>query len=227
MKVILLLLAATLLVACGGTARTIDTRPEVVPSFDGLLPVESGVFSAAWSDPNVDFARYDKVLPAAVDFEFRAEPSSGPDGAAQVSPDGEFWISEQDKQTLTSAVQDAIATELADSAAWQLADEPGQNTLVLTTTLLDIVAERPSDQLGASEVYLGFVGEAALVMELRDSLTGRTLYRAVDRGPADRAGRDTGRSNAATTWTEVRRWARRWAARLAEGLDSIRDAGAG
>jgi len=31
------------------------------------------------------------------------------------------------------------------------------------------------------------------------------------------------RANTATTWAEVRRWARRWAVRLREGLDSVHE----
>ncbi|MEO1204202.1 MAG: DUF3313 domain-containing protein, partial [Pseudomonadota bacterium] len=67
-------------------------------------------------------------------------------------------------------------------------------------------------------------GEATLVLELRDSLSGETIYRAVDRRRAETAnGMQMQRSNSVTTWVEVRRLARRWAVRLREGLDSVHD----
>ena len=119
-------------------------------------------------------------------------------------------------------VAEAIVVELDSLEGWQRVDEPGPAALILDVRLLGIVAELPPEQLGASDIYLGAVGEATLVLELRDSLSGRTLYRAVDRRPMVR---DNARSNAVTTWTELRRWARRWAVRLTEGLAAIRDTG--
>ncbi len=214
------LILTSVLTACGGAPRVPDTEPEVIPSYDGLVPVDSGVFSAAWSEPDANFARYREVLPGNVGFEFRAMDASRQDTAVARSP--EFWISAENRQTLVDTVADAIAVELDSLEGWQRVDEPGPAALILDARLLGIVAELPPEQLGASDIYLGSVGEATLVLELRDSLSGRTLYRAVDRRPIVR---DNARSNAVTTWTELRRWARRWAVRLTEGLAAIRDTG--
>jgi len=214
------LILMSMLTACGGAPRVPDSQPEATPSYDGLLPADSRVFSAAWSEPGVDFSRYREVLPGTVGFEFRAMDASRQEAATARSP--EFWISAENRQTLVATVADAIAVELDSLDGWQRVDEPGPAALILDARLLGIVAELPPEQLGANDIYLGAVGEAALVLELRDSLSGRTLYRAVDRRPMVR---DNTRSNAVTTWTELRRWARRWAVRLTEGLGALRDAG--
>ncbi len=71
--------------------------------------------------------------------------------------------------------------------------------------------------MGRGEIYLSSVGEATLVLEAVDSLTGEVIYRAAERRTAGRAGTTLMLSNTVTTWAEVRRWA----TRLREGLDSI------
>jgi hypothetical protein len=71
-------------------------------------------------------------------------------------------------------------------------------------------------------VFLSSVGEATLVLEVVDSMSGEVLFRAADRRAAERAGGTTPvRSNPATNWSEVRRLARTWGSRLREGLDSL------
>jgi hypothetical protein len=78
-------------------------------------------------------------------------------------------------------------------------------------------------QIFSTEVFLSSVGEATLVLELRDSLSGETIYRAADRRPIERTGGQAIHANTVTTWSEVRRWARRWATQIVDGLDSIHE----
>ena len=93
--------------------------------------------------------------------------------------------------------------------------------LIIRGALHDIVSQVPPDIMGRGEIYLDSVGEATLVIEAVDALSGEVLYRAVERRAAQRPGREMVQSNAVTTWAEVRRLARRWAVRLREGMDSI------
>jgi len=80
----------------------------------------------------------------------------------------------------------------------------------------------PPDHIGRGEIWLSSLGEGTLVIELADSLSGEVIFRAVDRRAIESVGSAT-RANSASTWGEVRRWARRWATRLREGLDSIHE----
>ena len=208
----------SVLSACGGAPRVPDSQPEPTPSYDGLLPTDSREFSAAWLLPGTDLERYREVLPGDVDFEFRANDAPREDAATANAP--EFWISAENRQALVDTVAEAIVVELDGLENWQRVAEPGPAALILDARLLGIVAALPPEQLGANDIYLGEVGEATLVLELRDSLSGQTLYRAVDRRPMVR---DNARSNAVTTWAELRRWARRWAVRLTDGLAAVRD----
>ena len=52
--------------------------------------------------------------------------------------------------------------------------------------LLDVVSFVPPDPVGGrTEIYLSRVGEATLVLEIRESESGATLIRAVDRRAAE------------------------------------------
>jgi hypothetical protein len=104
-----------------------------------------------------------------------------------------------------------------------MADAPGPDVLVIVGGLHDIVSRVPPDMVGRGDIYLSSVGEATLVLEARDSLSGETIYRAIDRRAAERAGGQMMLSNTVTSRSEVRRLAQRWATRLREGLDSIHE----
>jgi len=76
--------------------------------------------------------------------------------------------------------------------------------------------------VGRGEVWLSSVGEATLIIEVIDSMSGEVIFRAAERRAAEPGQGTTGvRSNSVTTWAEVRRLMRRWARTLREGLDSI------
>jgi hypothetical protein len=61
------------------------------------------------------------------------------------------------------------------------ADDPGPDVLLIVGGLHDIVSRVPPDMVGRGETYLSSVGEATLILEARDSLSGETIYRAIDR----------------------------------------------
>jgi hypothetical protein len=74
--------------------------------------------------------------------------------------------------------------------------------------------------MGTTRTYTASAGRMTLVMELRDSVSGELLARAVDR----RSSRDTDVwtiSNRMTNTAEARRAFRAWAAALRQGLDEL------
>ena len=102
-------------------------------------------------------------------------------------------------------------------------DEPGPDTLIIRGALHDIVSQVPPDIIGRGEIYLSSVGEATLIIEAVDSLSGEVIFRAIERRAAQRPGGQAIMSNTVTTWAEVRRLARRWASNLREGMDAIHE----
>jgi hypothetical protein len=225
MKEPVLIAAAVLLAACAGEPA-IQSGPDAETSFDGLVKIDNSRFANAWADPDVDFASYDKIVIGNAEFEFRAVKERSRTSTISRSNQREFWISDADKQKLVDTVTAIFLEELQNSRNFTVVEEAGPDVLIIIGGLQDIVSRVPPDTVGRGEIFLTSVGEATLVLEARDSFSGETLYRAIDRSSIEPMGGGVNnpiRSNSVTTWAEVRRWARRWAARLVEGLDSIHE----
>jgi hypothetical protein len=109
---------------------------------------------------------------------------------------------------------------MSNSERFELVETTGPDTLLVRGVLLDVVSRVPPDRIGRSQVFLSSVGEATLVLELRDSVTFSIIARAVDRRAAARPGSSM-QSNTVTNWAEVRRLANRWAQQLRAGLESL------
>ena len=217
----LLPIAAFIAIAACTQAPTIQSGPGAELSFDGLVAIDNSVFQRAWIDPDIDLRPYTQIMGGQAKFEFRAVRGTGTSRAA--SSRTEFPISEANQQRLIDEVSQVFREELANSQHFTITDEPGDDVLIVTGALLDIVSRVPPERVGRSDIFLSSVGEATLVLELRDSVSGETLFRAADRRAAEPAGGRGMRANTVTTWAEVRRLARRWATRLREGLDSAHD----
>ena len=191
-------------------------------SFDGLVQVDLTEFKLVYVDPDIDFSVYNKFIPGPATFEFRAVKRTSP-SAARRSNTTEFWISDSDKQKLEDIVSSVSADELAKSEVFTEVSEPGPDTLIIRGALHDIVSQVPPDIVGRGEIWLSSVGEATLIIEALDSLSGEVIYRAIERRAAQRPGRQMVVSNTVTTWQEVRRLARLWASRLREAMDSVKE----
>lgn len=223
MRAIFTLSAALLLAACAAGEPTIQQGPDAETTFDGLVRIDNSAFDQAWIDPDVDLKAYNKIIPGKAEFEFRAVKKSASRTTMRSSSQREFWIDDKNREKLIDTVSGIFKEELAKSKHFTVTDEPGPDTLIVTGGLLDIVSQVPPELIGSSEIYLSSMGAATLVLEVRDSLSGETIYRAIERRRIERPGREMIEANTVTTWAEVRRWARRWATRLRDGLDWIHD----
>ena len=133
----------------------------------------------------------------------------------------EFPISEADQQRLKDLADEIFTEELRKSTRFTMVDAPGPEVLVVRGALLDIVSNVPPTTVGRSDIFISRVGEATLVLEIVDSVSGETLARAAERGAAEPAGNRGIRSSTPANTNEVRRLLRRWAVRLREGLDNF------
>lgn len=222
-KYLAIFLAALLVVAgCASGPASIDTSADAERTFDGLAPVKNSSFRDAWADPDIDFTQYNKIILGDAQFEFRAVKKASSMSSIRRSNSTEFWIDDKNRERLTATVTAIFAEELASAKGFSITEEKGPGTLILVGALHDIVSRVPPELVGAGEIYLSSVGEATLVLEARDSLSGETIFRAVDRRRIERPG-DAIEANTVQTWAEVRRWAKRWATRLRNGLESIHE----
>ena len=209
--------AACFLAACT-TSPTIDTSDPSAMTYDGLYPVAGGTADDAWARPDVDWSQYDEILLEAVGIEYRPGGESSRLAYSR-SSDGPFEVTDEQKARLQSTVWEAFREELARSERFRLVDEPGPATLLIRAGLLDVVSWVPPDNLGPRDsVYLSRVGEATLVLEIRDSVTNAIYARAVDRRAAETLG-EFRESNRVNNASEVRRLANSWARSLRTRLE--------
>lgn len=208
------------LAGCAGSAPTIDTSPEAEATFDGLLPVRGGSADQSWARPGVDISQYSKIRLQGVGIEYRPGGESGRTYTARTRA-SHFEVTEEQRAKLEKELREAFREELAQSKHFKLVEENGPDVLLIRGALLDVVSYVPPEPIGRGDIFLSQIGEATLVLEIRDSITQTTLARAIDRRAAERSSGDLMRSTKVTNRAEVRRLAKAWARQLRTRLDAL------
>ena len=206
---------------CATSTPTIDTGPDAEMTFDGLYPVTGTNADGAWARPGSDISRYSKIMLQGVGVEYRPGGEAGRSYSAR-SSDGPFEVTPEQRERFERVVSDAFRDELARSERFEMTDEIGPDVLLIMGALVDVVSFVPPEPIsGRTDIYLSSVGEATLVLEIRDSITQATLARAIDRRAAERASGNLMESTRVTNAAEVRRLARHWARLLRTRLDEL------
>ena len=212
-------LACIAFITCGcATERSLQSGPDAEVTFDGLYRVNNSAMEYAWAKPDINLGAYTKILPLSAGIEYRAV--RGGTRYSARSGDTEFPLNDEQKARLEEAVSEVFRDELGKSEHFKITDKTGPDVLLVRGELLDVVSKVPPEPIGRGNIYLTEIGEATLVLELRDSQSLEIFARAADRRAAEPA---TGgvRSSPVTSVSEVRRLARRWARLLREGLDEM------
>jgi len=211
------------LAGCAASTPTIDTSPEAEVTFDGLREVKGGSADHAWARPGTDISQYSKIMLQTAGIEYRPGGESGRSLSAR-SRGGPYEVTEQQKQRFRALVNKEFLEELSKSERFTIVDEAGPDVLLIRGALLDVVSWVPPEPIGRGEVFISQIGEATLVLELRDSITETTLARVVDRRAADaaaRGGLSLSMSSPVTNQADVARVIRHWARLLRERLDEF------
>lgn len=199
---------------------TVQSGPDAEVSFDGLHKVDNTRVDAAWAVPSLNLSRYTNIMPISGGIEFR-EVSQRP-GTSSRSGSGPYFIDDKARADFEVLVDQIFTEELAKSNRFNVVDEPGPDTLLVGGGLLDVVSYvPPRPGAGRSRIFLSSVGEATLVLEVRDSETNKVLARAIDRRAAEAHGGVAIEANTAQTTAEVRRLIRFWGSRLREALEGF------
>ncbi len=213
--------AAVVLVLTGCTASTptIDTSPAAEVTFDGLHEIKGGKADEAWAKPGMDLSQYSKIMLQGAGIEYRPGGESGRSSVAR-SRGGPYEVTEDQKARLRAVVAEGFLEELSKSERFTIVSEPGPDVLLVKGAILDVVSYVPPEPRGMANIYISKVGEATLVLELRDSITDAILARAVDRRAAEDM-RGMSESNRIRNTTEVKRLISVWARLLRERLDQF------
>ncbi|PCJ86473.1 MAG: hypothetical protein COA54_08565 [Thiotrichaceae bacterium] len=212
---------AAALTGCQTTAPTIQSSSDAEQSFDGLHKVDNSKADEVWARPDFDLSGYTKIMLADTGVEYRQVKNRGRTRLER-SKTGPFIIDDDNRAKFETLINTAFKEEMQEIEKFSIVDKKGPDVLLISSSLLDVISYVPPDAVGSrSHIFLSNVGDATLVLELRDSETSTILARSVDRRSAETIGHQFKVSNSVTNATEVKRLIRFWARRLHENLDSF------
>ena len=221
LRLITALIFGFVLAGCQTAPPTVQTGPDAEQSFDGLNVVDNSRADLAWARPDFSLDGYTKIWPVSAGVEYRPVKNRGR-STMDRSRGGPYFIDDKARGKFETLVGEIFKEELQKVERFEVVDGPGPDVLMVRGALLDVTSMVPPDLTGArSSIYLRNIGDATLVLELRDSETGTILARSADRRAAESIGDTFRQANSVTTAVEVKRLIRYWATRLREGLDGF------
>jgi Protein of unknown function (DUF3313) len=210
---LLLVLGAATLAGC---ASTRSAPPE---EWDGLVRQSGTRLGAVFVRPDAEIVGYRnvKIDPVEVSFARNWDPNRG--GRSQLGR-----LNADDMAAIQAGVADlfreTFRAEL-ERGGYQLVETAGPDTLRVSAAIVDLYINAPDTMTaGRSRTYTANAGRMTLVAELRDSMTGELLARAVD----SRSARSTGTwniTNRVTNTADARRAMGIWATALRQALDEM------
>lgn len=218
-------IAALALVAGCSSTPEFQTGPDAEMTHDGLTRVDRTIMDAVWARKDIDLSGISKVRFHGLGVEYRNVngPYSGRAGMGSVrarSNQSEFQLDEATRTQFEEEIRGAFLEEIQASTVFEIVDEAGPDVLDVHVGLLDVVSRVPPDTVDRSRVFLDSVGEATIVLEVRDSISHTALARAVDRRAAESMGTMI-ESSSPRNRAEVRRLGRRWGGIVRDGLENM------
>lgn len=214
-KIIVGLIAASLV---AGAAAVPAKAPD---NWDGLVRVSAKRMDLVYLRPGASFAEYRRILLDDPQVAFRKNwkrdyNRSSPSLAGTVSDSDVRRMIDSGREMVDESFRRAFA-----KAGYELAGEAGADTLRVTVSIIDLNVVAP-DVASSPRVrtYAREAGNATIVVEVRDSLSGELLGRAVDERTAGDsfAYRRTWASNRG----DFQKLADDWAAISARGLGELK-----
>lgn len=194
---------------------------------DGLTRVDKTKADLLYVRAGVSFAGYKKVvlLEPAVAFKKNWQANSN----STIEPTG-HPVSDEGMAKMIATGKKMLTDEFSHrltKAGYTLVNEPGPDVLAIKSAILelDVYAPDPDSQLGLfKKVYTEYAGEATLVIELYDSVTGQILARAYDQtaGEYDSFARSTARTHQ-TNLRDADYVINDWGRKLVKGLERAKE----
>ena len=176
---------------------------------EGLVAVQSRNLDELYLRPNADLAAYRKVLIDPVRAEMRGDWLKNLNYTRNVSR----WVRPEDAQRIAADVASTLESTLAETykaRGYEIASAPEPGLLRVSASIADLYVNAP-DRFSPWNVktFTRDAGQATLVLEARDAVSGTLLARVVHHGIA----REISRLNMAGDvsnrfWLETlfRRW---------------------
>ena len=165
---------------------------------DSLVKVKPRQMEMAWLLPGADFRPYTKVIISRTQVAFRQNWMK--DYNLNSGGVGNF-VSQDDANRIMAAAQtnfDDVFVQAFKKAGYEVVTTAGPDVLRVNSSILDLNVNAPLGGSTGQTTWIISAGDAALIVEVRDTMTNALLGRVADR----RATQDLGRQ-LATTATNI------------------------
>lgn len=185
---------------------------------DGLVPIQVKNVDKVYKRPGASLKGYSRILIRPVSVAFSKSWNPHDYGGTFGLKSGEV---EKIRTSLAKLTGDTFARVLS-RGGYAVATAPGENVLDVEAEIVDLYVNAP-DTNSRPDVksYVLNAGEMRILVTLRDSVTGTTLYRASD----FKRGFDYGHlewANSVWNAVEAERVLTIWAGQLKDALDAAR-----
>ena len=211
-------LIVSLLAFFGAAGFASGQTPE---SPDGLVKVTPRRMELAWLRPGADFRPYTKVIVGTTQVAF--QPNWMKDYNLNAGLGN--WVSQDQANQIMAAAQtnfDDIFRDAFRKAGYEVVTAPGPDVLQVNSAILDLVVNAPLGQSTGQTTWIISAGQAALIVEVRDSTTHALLGRVADRRETQQMGRQI--ATAATNLYEFRQLFTLWAGICTNALAEVKAA---
>jgi hypothetical protein len=200
--------------ASGASAKAPET-------WDGLVQVKAKKLALAYLLPHADFRAYSKVMFDQPQVAFSKNWQRDFNRSAMTLSGRVSDKDVRDTVTQAEASLTKIFPERFTHEGYQVVAAPGPDVLRLGVAIVNLEVNAPErDVPGRSRTYAVDAGEATFAIEVRDSLTGQLLGRAVDRREAGEG--PTYRRNYSSNLADFEALFDDWARIAARGLTELK-----
>jgi hypothetical protein len=164
------------------SAPIADAQKKKPPAeWDGLQKVDAKKFDLAYLLPGADFKAYTKVMIDPAEAAFRKNWQKDYNNTNRSL---DMRITDDEAREMLAAVQTAfqeIITQTYKDNGYEVVTTPGPDVMRLRTAVFNIDVDAP-DQMTASRTrtYSSEAGQASMMIEVRDSMSGAVLARGID-----------------------------------------------
>jgi hypothetical protein len=209
----LIAMGAIAVALCGCAPSPTQPAGQAQVYYEGLEQVDARGVDIAFVRPGIDFRAYTGLLVEEPELAFRT-----PDRSKR-----QFPLTKDQKTRFRDLLAQKFRIELAKSKQLKLVEQAGPDVLRLRIRVQDILVSLPSRNVGSvglAGFVLEAIGEATIVLELRDSQSEETLARAADTRAVEGAA-ILQKGGPLTSWSEVETLCERWASTVRKRLDRL------
>ena len=155
---------------------------------DSLVKVKPRQMEMAWLLPGADFRPYTKVIVSRTSVAFQPQWFKDYNLSASLGN----WLSQEQANKIMAAAQtnfDDMFRDAFKKAGYEVVTAAGPDVLRVNSAILDLNVNAPLGGSTGQTSWIITAGDAALIIEVRDTMTNALLGRVADRRATQALGR--------------------------------------